>query len=85
MVPIGEANSKIDGKIVGETYIINGPAQSGKASLVYWALRNDNNRTAIVTVDCLLYRTEMQFIQKLTREIGEQIGAPGLDKRTVAS
>lgn len=27
----------------------------------------------------------MQFIQKLTREIGEKIGASGLDKRTVAN
>ncbi len=39
MVPIGDVNSKIDGKLIGETIVISGPAQSGKASLVYWALR----------------------------------------------
>jgi ABC-type lipoprotein export system ATPase subunit len=42
MVPIGEVYNKIDNKIIGETYIINGPSQSGKTSLIYWALRNDN-------------------------------------------
>lgn len=85
MVSLGEANAKIDDRLIGETYIINGPAQSGKTSLVYWALRNDHDRTAIVTVDCELYRTEMQFIQKLTREVGERIGVAGLDRRAVAS
>lgn len=74
MVPLGQAYStKIDGKIVGQTYIISGPAQSGKTSLVYWALRHDYGDTAIVVVDCAIYRTEMQFIQKLAREVGEQI------------
>lgn len=42
MVPLGEAYStKVDGRLVGHTYIISGPAQSGKTSLVYWALRHD--------------------------------------------
>ena len=72
----------MDGRLIGETYIISGPAQSGKASLLYWALRNDE-RVQIVSVDCALHRTEMQFIQKLTREIGEQIGLKGLDKKAI--
>ena len=57
MVPIGQANKKIDNRVIGEIYVINGLAQSGKTSLVYWALRNDNEETAIVTVDCSLFRT----------------------------
>lgn len=71
MVPLGQAySSKVDGRIVGHTYIISGPAQSGKTSLVYWALRHDEGETAIVVVDCAIYKTEMQFIQKLAREVG---------------
>jgi hypothetical protein len=86
LVRLGDAYSlKIDGRLVGRTHIINGPAQSGKTSLVYWALRHDSGETAIITIDCALYRTEMQFIQKLTKEIGESIGVGGLDRRSVAS
>jgi|JI9StandDraft_1071089.scaffolds.fasta_scaffold185745_1 Cdc6-like AAA superfamily ATPase len=85
MVSLGESySSKVDGRLVGHTYIINGPAQSGKTSLVFWALRHDEMETAIVVVDCAIYRTEMQFIQKLAREVGEQIGMGGLDRRAVA-
>ena len=87
MVPLGESySSKIDGKLklIGYTHIISGPAQSGKTSLVYWALRYDEGETAIVIIDCALFRTEMQFIQKLAREVGEQIGVGGLDRRAVA-
>jgi len=85
MVSLGEAYNKVDEKIVGDTYIINGPAQSGKTSLVYWALRNDGEKTVIATIDCSLYRTDIQFIQKLTREVGEKLGVPNLDKRAIAS
>lgn len=81
---MGESySSKVD-RLVGHTYVINGPAQSGKTSLVYWALRHDERETAIVVVDCAIYRTEIQFIQKLTKEVGEQLGIPGLDKRAIA-
>lgn len=84
-MPLGETYSnKIDGRLVGRTYIISGPAQSGKTSLVYWALRHDKGETAIVVVDCSIHRTEMQFIQKLAREVGEQIQVGGLDRRAVA-
>ena len=69
---------------MGQTYIISGPAQSGKTSLVYWALRHDYGDTAIVVVDCAIYRTEMQFIQKLAREVGDQIQVNGLDRKAVA-
>ena len=42
MVPLGEAYSpNLEGNLVGRTLVINGPAQSGKTSLVYWALRYD--------------------------------------------
>ena len=42
MVSLGDSySSRLDGKIIGENLIINGPAQSGKTSLVYWALRHD--------------------------------------------
>ena len=85
MVPLSDLyNLRIDAKLVGQTFVINGPAQSGKTSLIYWALRYDEGETAVVVVDCLLYRTEMQFIQKLARELGEQIGVSGLDRRAVA-
>lgn len=84
MVSLGECySSKVDNRIVGHTYVVNGPAQSGKTSLVYWALRHDEMETAIVVVDCAIYKTEMQFIQKLAREIGEQLGIAGLDKRAI--
>jgi hypothetical protein len=85
MVALGEASKEIaSSTLTGKTFVITGPAQSGKACLVYWALRDDPN-TAIVTVDCSLYRTEMQFIQRLTKELGEKIGARGLDRRVVAN
>lgn len=85
MVPLGEVySSKIEGRMIGKTFIINGPAQCGKTSLVYWALRHDYGDTAIVVVDCAIYRTEMQFIQKLAREVGEQIDFASLDRRAVA-
>ena len=85
MVALGETSKDIaKSRLVGETFIILGLAQSGKASLVYWALRDDPD-TAIVTIDCSLYRTEMQFIQRLTKELGEKIGAHGLDRRVVAN
>ena len=71
MVPLGESySSRVENKLVGQTHVVIGPSQSGKTSLVYWALRHDYGETAIVVVDCSIYRTEMQFIQKLTREIG---------------
>ena len=85
MVPLGEANKAIgNSKLIGETFIISGPAQSGKSSLVYWVLRDDPD-TVIVTVDCSLYKTDLQFIQRLTKDLGEKIGASSLDRRVVAS
>lgn len=36
-------------------------------------------------MDCSLYRTEMQFIQRLTKDLGEKIGVSGLDRRVVAN
>lgn len=41
MVALGEASKDIiNSSLIGKTFIVMGPAQSGKASLVYWALRN---------------------------------------------
>lgn len=41
MVALGEASKDIiNTSLIGKTFIVIGPAQSGKASLVYWALRN---------------------------------------------
>lgn len=60
LIPLGDAySSKVDGKfkLIGYTHIISGPAQSGKTSLVYWALRYDEGETAIVIIDCSLFRT----------------------------
>lgn len=85
MVSLGEPYLKADNRLLSDTHIINGPAQSGKTSLVYWSLRNDSDRTAIATIDCSLYRTDVQFIQKLTREVGHKLGVPNLDHRAIAS
>lgn len=83
-MPIGEANIRIgDSQLIGKTFILSGPAQCGKTSLVYWALRNDGDTIKVVTIDCSLYRTEIQFIQKLTKDLGEKIGVNGLDRRVV--
>lgn len=40
--------------------------------------------TALVVIDCSIYKTEMQFIQKLAKEIGEQLDVSGLDRRAIA-
>ena len=75
----------VDSNLIGQTYIINGPTMSGKSALVLWALRNHEYETAIIDIDCAIYRTEMQFIQRLTREIGEKSGEKNLDRRAIAS
>ena len=42
MVPLNESfTTKVNGEMSGQTFIVNGPAQAGKTSLVYWALRHD--------------------------------------------
>jgi Ni2+-binding GTPase involved in maturation of urease and hydrogenase len=85
MVGLGEASKEIGNRLItGEIFVITGPAQSGKASLIYWSLRKDPI-TVVVTVDCSLYRTEMQFIQRLTKDLGEKIGACSLDRRVIVN
>jgi GTP1/Obg family GTP-binding protein len=62
MVGLGEARNEINNiYLIDRTFVISGLAQSGKASLIYLALRNDLS-TLVVPVDYSLYHTEVQFI-----------------------
>jgi Ni2+-binding GTPase involved in maturation of urease and hydrogenase len=85
MIPLNSNFAKIDSSLIGHTLILTGPCQSGKTSLVYWALRNDDDFTIIVTVDCSIYRTEMQFIQKMTKDLGNRLGVADIDKRIIVN
>lgn len=81
---LNENFAKIDGAVIGNTYIITGPSHSGKTSMVYWALRNDHE-THLITIDCDLYHTELQFIQKMIKEIGIKLKMTEIDKKVIYS
>lgn len=82
MVQLQQSVAVIDGNVIGNTFIITGPSQSGKASLVYWALRN-HPAVHIVAIDCMLYRTELQFIQKLAKDVGQILAMKEIDKKII--
>jgi Cdc6-like AAA superfamily ATPase len=85
MIALNSNFSKIDNNLIGETYIITGPSLAGKSSMVYWALRNDDDLTEVVTIDCFIYRTEMQFIQKMAKDLGKKLGIESIDKRIIVN
>jgi Cdc6-like AAA superfamily ATPase len=71
-VPLSEKLLKYENNLSGNSFIIVGPASSGKESHVLWLAKdiNDNSEgveTHIITIDCRIYDTDNQFLNALTR------------------
>lgn len=51
--------------------IISGTASCGKTSTILWLCKNlDFNKNHLITIDCMIYETDVQFIDCLAKQIG---------------
>lgn len=78
-MPFHKRFAELENDLIGKIHILIGPANSGKTSLVHWALK-ETPEIEIVIIDCKLYHSEAQFLTKLCKTIGY---SQGLDEDLV--
>lgn len=74
MVPLSDKIKKYEHRLIGNSLVIAGPANSGKESHVLWLGKDLNQdkegvETHLITIDCRIYESDAQFLSCLTREL----------------
>jgi hypothetical protein len=87
-VPLSEKIKKLEHRLIGNSFILAGPANSGKESHVLWLgkdLNQDNDavETHLITIDCRICESDSQFLAALTRELRLFFGESILSKHIV--
>ena len=56
-------------QLEGRSFILMGPAHSGKTAALHWLTRNADESQHTIWLDCRLWQTDTAFIGQLVEEV----------------
>jgi hypothetical protein len=88
LVPLSDKIRNYEHKLLGNSFMVVGPANSGKESHILWLAKDlqeekEGAETHIITIDCRIYETDYHFLNALTREMRIFFGESVISKHIV--